>query len=58
LKQGSFTKSGAQIGYGPKISYEVTHVRGMDKSPSPLQYQIPATITKMKKTFGESYNKY
>ena len=30
----------------------------MDKSPSPLQYQIPATITKMKKTFGESYNKY
>ena len=42
---------GAYIGYGPKGTKGMV-VRGLDKSPSPFNYHIPTTQSKVLKTFG------
>ena len=34
------------------------NVRGIDKSPSPYNYRLPSTLSKVKKTFGIPYENY
>eukprot|EP00826_Nyctotherus_ovalis_P065279 TRINITY_DN9591_c0_g1_i19.p1 TRINITY_DN9591_c0_g1~~TRINITY_DN9591_c0_g1_i19.p1 ORF type:complete len:138 (+),score=30.42 TRINITY_DN9591_c0_g1_i19:353-766(+) len=37
---------------------EVVYVRMVAKTPSPLQYSLPSTLTKESKTFGEAREKF
>ena len=46
------------MGSGPKLHADVFTVKGLDKSPSPLKYVVPSTMSNNQKTFGLSFENY
>ena len=45
------------LGLGPK-STEIMNVKGLDTSPTPLNYKMPSTLSNIGKSFGVPHAKY